>query len=293
MSLPPPLRLRAPLTWASAARRSEYAGNAGVDSLILSLGGSLAGQDPRAVEVISQRLRLNMTGNSYGGTAFMAIAAIENALIDIKAKDLGIPVCELLGGPIHKRLPVYWTQCGNCRLDRGWNIGGGPNSGRTPVRSYEDVTELGREAVEEHGFKSIKTMIFLFDQEGGSTLLPPTGGGNATGTVSQELIDNIVRTQTAWRAGIGPDTLLKLDLNFNFRTEGYIRVCKALEPVNMDWIELDIQDPQALRQIRDAAPMPIASLETLYGRQQFKPYLEAGSVDIAIIDAIWNGVVRS
>ena len=45
--------------------------------------------------------------------------------------------------------------------------------------------------------------------------------------------------------------------------QGYIRVCKALEPVNMDWIELDIHDPEALRQIRDAAPMPIASLESL------------------------------
>ena len=75
--------------------------------------------------------------------------------------------------------------------------------------------------------------------------------------------------------------------------QGYIRIAKALEPARLDWLELDIHDPEALRQIRDAAPMPIASLETLYGRQQFKPYLEAGSVDIAIIDAIWNGVVRS
>ena len=80
---PLPLRLRrVPLTWASAARRSEYAGNAGVDSLILSLGGSLAGQDPRAVEVISQRLRLDMTGNSYGGTAFMAIAGGDYSTTD-------------------------------------------------------------------------------------------------------------------------------------------------------------------------------------------------------------------
>ena len=100
-------------------------------------------------------------------------------------------------------------------------------------------------------------------------------------------MDNIVRTQRAWREGIGPDTLLKLDLNFNVRPEGYIRICKALEPLNMDWIELDVHDPQSLRQIRDASPSPIASLESLFGRKQFKPYLDAGAVDIAIIDAIW------
>jgi L-alanine-DL-glutamate epimerase-like enolase superfamily enzyme len=154
---------------------SEYSGNPGVDTLILGLGRSLVGRDPRAVDVISQRLRRQMQGNSFGGTAFMAIAALENALIDIKAKAVGLPVCDLLGGPIHHWLPVYWTQCGNCRLDHGWNIGGGSNSGRPPVRSYADVTALGREAVTQHGFKSIKTMIFSFDETKGSTLLEPMG----------------------------------------------------------------------------------------------------------------------
>ena len=45
--------------------------------------------------------------------------------------------------------------------------------------------------------------------------------------------------------------------------QGYIRIAKALEPARLDWLELDIHDPEALRQIRDAAPMPIASLESL------------------------------
>ena len=35
--------------------------------------------------------------------------------------------------------------------------------------------------------------------------------------------------------------------------------------------------------------MPIASLESLYGRRQFLPYLQAGAVDVAIIDILWNG----
>eukprot|EP01050_Picozoa_sp_SAG11_P041403 SAG11_NODE_18540_length_488_cov_0.830334_1_plen_40_part_10 len=34
----------------------------------------------------------------------------------------------------------------------------------------------------------------------------------------------------------------------------------------------------ALRQIRDAAPMPIASLESLIGRQCYLPFLQAGAV---------------
>lgn len=134
---------------------SEYsAGQAlpGVAALIQSMGASLVGQDPRAVERISQRLRQPLAGSAYGGVAYQAVAAIENALIDIKAKAAGLSVCELLGGPIHSTLPVYWTQCGNCRLDDGWNIGGGPNSGKTPVRSYDDVVKIAEEAVSKVSF---------------------------------------------------------------------------------------------------------------------------------------------
>ena len=36
------------------------------------------------------------------------------------------------------------TQCGNARLDRGWTVAPGvANSGKTPLRSYEDVEALG------------------------------------------------------------------------------------------------------------------------------------------------------
>ena len=41
-----------------------------------------------------------------------AIAGIENALLDVKAKALGIPVYELFGGPTRDSIPVYWSHCG-------------------------------------------------------------------------------------------------------------------------------------------------------------------------------------
>jgi galactonate dehydratase len=39
--------------------------------------------------------------------------------------------------------------------------------------------------------------------------------------------------------------------------------------------------------------MPIASLESLIGRKSYLPYLQAGAVDVAIIDTLWNGVGES
>ena len=37
----------------------------------------------------------------------------------------------------------------------------------------------------------------------------------------------------------------------------------------------------------------IASLELLYGRRQFRPFFEQQSVDVAIIDVAWNGILES
>ena len=38
-------------------------------------------------------------------------------------------------------------------------------------------------------------------------------------TADEALVENIVRTQLAFREGAGDNFALKLDLNFNFRTE--------------------------------------------------------------------------
>merc|ERR1712070_1146135 len=61
----------------------------------------------------------------------------------------------------------------------------------------------------------------------------------------------------------------------------------------IDWLEYDILDPAAMRWIRQEVKIPIASLESLYGRVQFRPYLEAQAVDYAIVDVLWNGAWES
>jgi galactonate dehydratase len=81
---------------------SEYMegyGAQGLTGVILKLAERhLIGQDPRPVERHSAHLYA-ATRQAAGGVNQMAIAAIENALVDIKAKALGVPVYEMLGGP--------------------------------------------------------------------------------------------------------------------------------------------------------------------------------------------------
>jgi L-alanine-DL-glutamate epimerase-like enolase superfamily enzyme len=112
------------------------------------------------------------------------------------------------------------------------------------------------------------------------------------------MINLIVTQMKTFREACGDDIGLKLDINYNFRTDGMMQIAKALTPeamggVGIDWLELDTYSPAALRQIRDCAAMPIASLESLMGRAAIKPFLEAGAVDTCIIDPLWNGVDES
>ena len=77
------------------------------------------------------------------------MAAIENALLDVKAKALGIPVYALFGGPVRDRLPLYWSHCGSYRF-RNADVIGIP-----PVRSLDDLVTLGKH-VKERGFKALQ-----------------------------------------------------------------------------------------------------------------------------------------
>src|ERR1041385_8128164 len=96
----------------------------------------LIGRDPRPVEAISALLYA-ATRQAAGGINQMAIAAIENALVDIKAKALGIPVYEMLGGPVRDRLQLYWSHCGTWRISHAHRIK--EWTGFDPIRSLDDV----------------------------------------------------------------------------------------------------------------------------------------------------------
>ena len=84
-----------------------------------------------------------------------------------------------------------------------------------------------------------------------------------------------------------------LDLNFNYRTEGYLAVTRALDDLNLDWFEIDIYDPTALSLIRRAARTPIASCESLFGLRGYRPFFEYQAMDVAIVDVPWNGIWQS
>ena len=97
----------------------------------------------------------------------------------------------------------------------------------------------------------------------------------------------------ALREGLGPDAGLMVDVNFSFRPAALRRVAEALEPARPYWLEADLHEPAALATARRLGRVPIASLESLYGRRAYLQYLQAGAVDFAIIDVTWNGFAEA
>ena len=97
----------------------------------------------------------------------------------------------------------------------------------------------------------------------------------------------------ALRDGAGPDVDMLLDLNFNAKTEGYLKILREIEDLDMFWVEIDTFSPEALGYIRRQSPHPISSCETLIGLREFQPYFREQAMDVAIVDVPWNGIWQS
>jgi L-alanine-DL-glutamate epimerase-like enolase superfamily enzyme len=239
----------------------------------------VVGQDVRAVERIHWELYRH-TRQSPGSVIQKAIAGIENVLLDVKAKALGIPVYELFGGPTRASVPLYWSHCGTTRA-RAWEVTGTPK-----LASYDAVAALGAEVV-DRGYSAFKTNIVVPGEEP-SVSMPGFGAGGGSAQAG-EIAAALVRLLEAFGAGTKGAAQPIVDLNFNLEPEGVLRVGRALEPFDLLWLEVDVFDPRALADLRRRLPMPVCSGENLYTARGFRPYLEAGAMDVASVDVIWNG----
>jgi L-alanine-DL-glutamate epimerase-like enolase superfamily enzyme len=267
---------------------NEGYGSRGLTSVIQALGETLIDEDPRQIERISARFYAQ-TRQAPGGINAQAIAAIENALLDIKAKSLGLPVHALFGGALRNRLPLYWSHCGSRRARSPELIG------KPAPQNGSDIRALGAEVL-ERGFSALKANIVRFRDGVAPTVhMPGFGSGQEHPQLNAapDLIEDAVSLMTAFREGAGRHAELMLDLNFNFKPEGYLKLLRALEPVGLAWAEIDLYDPVALARIRQAMATPIASGESLFGRRAYRPFLEAGAMDVAIIDVLWNGLIEA
>src|SRR3990167_6839765 len=87
----------------------------GMEGVVKDLSPLLVGQDPGKIERLCSDMH-SRTRQSPGSVIQKAIGGIENALWDIKAKALGVPVYELFGGPVREKIPLYWSHFATSRV---------------------------------------------------------------------------------------------------------------------------------------------------------------------------------
>ncbi len=258
----------------------------GVAGTIQDLKPLLIGEDPRPFEMRFWEMILG-SRQSPGGIAAKAIAGIELALLDIKAKDLGISVVELFGGPTREAVRLYWSHCGTSRAEHSQYLQ------TPPLRSMEDISLLGKEVV-ERGFTALKTNI-VFPGEPAFVYMPgfSSGPGVTDQVVTPDLLEHIETLIATFREAVGTDVDINLDLNFNFKPEACKRIAKVLEPYNLLWLEIDMYDPRAILEIKESTTTRICTGENLYYVRDFLPYFECRAADVFMVDVPWNGFSQS
>lgn len=254
----------------------------GQEGVVFDLAPLLVGRDPGQIELLLFFMH-SRTRQSPGSVVQKAIGAIENALWDIKGKTLGVPVYTLFGGPVRTKLPLYWSHCGTSRV-RAYDLIRKPQ-----IKTTEDLLEFGKE-VRASGFKNLKTNIGIFGEK---PYVYMPGFYKSEGDPAMNPDPDILRHIDTWvgtmRQAVGDDIGIALDLNYNFKPEGYIRIGRMLEKYHLAWLEIDTPDPGALRTIKESINIPITSCENLYGARQYRPFFERYAMDNVSVDVLWNG----
>ena len=111
-----------------------------VAQAIAELERQLVGRDPFQIELLWQEMYRNAFW--VGGPILnSAISGVEQALWDIKGKELGVPVWQLLGGRVHDRVRAYAN---------GWFRGC-----KTPKQFARAAVATGERLFTKWGFKDV------------------------------------------------------------------------------------------------------------------------------------------
>ena len=255
----------------------------GVAGVVKDMKPLLIGQDPRAYEMRFWDM-IRGSRQSPGGIAAKGIAGIELALLDIKARALGISVVELFGGPTREKVRVYWSHCSTTRALQHAYL-----EDVAPLRTMDDIAALGREVV-ARGFSALKTNI-VFPGDPPTAHFPgfASGPDSTDGNVSTQLLGHIDTLIGTFRDAVGPEVDINLDLNFNFKPEACKRIAKVLEPYKLLWLEIDMYEPEGLLEIKESTETRICTGENLIYMREFIPYFECRAADVFMVDIVWNG----
>jgi len=246
----------------------------------------LLGLDDATPEHVA-RVLASYTGYAGAGAETRGNGAIDIALWDLLGRRAGLPLCELLGGPVRDRLPVYNTCAGpgyvrgsTRQVAANWGLPAGAPDPLDDLHAFLNApARLARELWDE-GLRAMK--VWPFDEAAEAT------GGT---TIGAEALARGVGVVEAIRGEVGWDMDVMVELHGLWNRPAATTIMNALAPLRPYWVEDPIRPDavDALALLSRDTGAPIATGETRVGRRQFKPLLDAGGVDVVTVDVQWTG----
>ena len=178
-----------------------------------------------------------------GPVLLTALSGIDQALWDIAGKHYGVPVYQLLGGPVRDRVRVY----------AHWGI--------------TDMSEAGLARARERLDRL---------RASGYTAFKSGPGGVWRGHEPPAVIDAFVQRAYLMREWVGPEVELAFDLHGKMTPALAIELCHELKGMRPMFVEEPVpqENVAALRQVAERTAVPIATGERLLTRWGFREVCE-------------------
>jgi L-alanine-DL-glutamate epimerase-like enolase superfamily enzyme len=202
------------------------------------------------------------------------------ALWDLAGKAAGLPVYKLLGGKVRDKVRVY-------------------NGGvRPPLTGYQPedyAANMKLMMAAQEGFTIIKQGVGFHSPMKreipnfyyGDPQKSPFHGALDRGLLTEKGLKHVIACVTAMKEVMGDEVGLALDCGPGWTVPDAIRLAKALEPLNVMWLEdlltgdyVPYVNADVYRDVTRATSTPIHTGEQIYLRQNFKELIETHAVNI-------------
>lgn len=189
-------------------------------------------------------------------------AALDQALWDLRARALGLPIYAALGPCLHRHLPLY------ANINRG-----------TRDRSPEGFAARASAAAKD-GFDGVK--IAPFD---GLTR------ANAGSRAAREAFEVACERVEAVRDAIGFERRLMVDCHWRLQLHTALKFLRRIEPCRLDWFEdpLPYAEFDGWAALRATGQAPLVGGETARGIRDLLPFLDRGLLDCVMPDVRYFG----
>ena len=239
----------------------------------------LIGEDPSRIEYLWQKMFQNSIWWGRVGAGLSVISGIDIALWDLKGNVLGVPVHQLLGGPVHEQVLVYASS------------GEGLWPPERTVEKVQRYAEMGYRAAKV-GTMAASDPYYQYDPKTSVAKYsyPPTA---RSAQMESEKF-------AALRRALGPDFELAIDGHQGAHprpstTGEAIRTAQALEPYGLLLFEepLAYDNIEGYAELRRRTHVPIAGGESLSGVSDFAAYIRADALDIVQPDVSHVGGITA